>query len=215
MNVVTKQRYGDPGAPRLGTKPWVAPVLVAFLILSVAIAGYSMVRLIQTGDRQSRIGTEIAIGFSLLLLAGLAVGWTAYWRRFRRAFRAVRREHPESLVLGARLPKLDNDVTDSIWSPEWGPTLTPQYLVVQIDGAGVGLWGIAQPAPRLLWLTWDEVRAFTPVEYVESRVAYDGLAIDGPPGSAIILQVVTPGPLVRFPRGQVLAQIAARANAQR
>lgn len=196
-------------------KRWVTVVAIVVLVLGVTLAASSAVSTFQSGDAPNRVGTAIGIAFALLIVGGAAVGWVAYWRPLGRAFRATRERHPGSLVLGARLPNLDGGVLASSWPPQWAPALAPQRVVLLIDASGVRVLSTAVPVSLFLELTWSQVTGIAPVEYVESRVAYEGLAIEGSPeGSAIVLQVVTPSLFVRFPRGKVLERIAERANEQ-
>lgn len=124
--------------------------------------------------------------------------------------------HPESFVVDARLPNMGDKVLAKIWPPEWGPMPAPQQAVLRIDASGVALFGTSVPVSSLVELTWALVNDVVPVGYVEGGRAYEGLAIKGVlEGSAVVLQVVTPSPLVRFPRGRALAKIAIRANEQR
>ena len=167
------------------------------------------------GRRPCRLGTEIGIAFALLLVAGAATGWSLYWRALVRAFRVTRAQKPGGLVLGGRIPSLDARVLASSWPPSWGPALAPQRVVVRVDRAGVALLDTTVPPFSLLELTWSQITGFARIEYVEARVAYQGLAIQGADGSAIVLQMITPTCFPRFPRGKSLGKIVTLADHQR
>lgn len=211
------RRFGDPSAPLFRVRPWVAVAAIVGVVLIVVLAVYSAIHAIRFGDAPNKVGTEIGITFALLIVVGSALGWSLYWRALARTFRATHRRHPESLVLGARLPRLDGAVMANSWPPEWQPGFEAQRLVLRIDASGIVVLSTAVTPAALLELTWSQVDGFAPVEYVESRMAYEGLAIEGSPeGSAIVVQLNTPVFLfVRFPRGKALAEIAARANERR
>ena len=211
------RRYGDPSAPRFGQKWWVVVVAVLVCAFGVFAVVTALIHWIQTDDSSHLLGAELGIALSVLIVGGLAVGWSVYWRALARTYRAIRRRHPESLVLGARLPNLDAGVMAASWPPEWRPAFAPQRVVLRIDGSGVVVFSTAVFPASLLEITWSQVKGFATVEYVESRVAYEGLAIEGSPeGSAIVVQLNTPLLLfVRFPRGNALAEIAERANERR
>ncbi|MEO7721099.1 MAG: hypothetical protein ABIS08_04190 [Pseudolysinimonas sp.] len=211
------RRYGDPSARRFGpTRPVVVVVGVGLIVLAVFAGIDLLVHSIQAHDAVHVLGSEIGIAFAVLLVVAGAVGWRIYWHALARSLRVTRERHPESLVVGARLPDLGDEVLRKSWPPEWGLPSGPQRVVLVVDSSGVLLLNTAVPIARIVQLTWDQVKGFTPVEYVESKVAYEGLAIDGlPEGSAIVVQLNTPSQLVRFPRGKALMEVAERAEERR
>jgi hypothetical protein len=206
------RRYGDRNAVKFRVRPWLVVVVIAVFGFGIAAGIRLLIHDLESRPRLA-VGDELGITLGVLIVIGCGVAWTIYWAPLRRAVRLVTARHPESLVLGARIPALDPAIVTESWPSTWGPAIPPRRLVVRVDRAGVELLSATAPVETFLQLTWEQVTGFDPVEYVEARVAYDGLAIDAEPeGAAVVVQLVTLSPIARFPRGRALAAIAVRAE---
>jgi len=216
MSEYVKRRFGDPAARKVGLNRALTVTVVAVAAFCLAIALSALVHWISVGDGLHLLGSAIGIALAALIATGLSIAWRAYWRALGRAVRQESATHPQSLVLGARLPNLASELFRRTWPSGWGQVPRPQQLVLRVDSSGVALLTVGVPIAVVLKLDWDQVAGFSPVEYVEHGFAYEGLAIDGTvEGSAVLLQIIATSPIVRFPRGNGLAEIASRAQAER
>jgi hypothetical protein len=215
-DIAAARRFGDPGAPRFRIAPW--SVVVVILVSAFAVSGgiALLIHSIEVHDRVHLLGSELGIGLGAAILLALAIAFALYGRAVRRAVRAALEQHPSDLVIGARVPDLGNDLLSRTWPASWRPVLGPQQLAVRIDATGVEFVSAKPAGAPLASLTWDQVTGISPCEYVEQRVAYQGLAIEASEaGTGILLQVMKPGLIPRFVGGKALAVLAARSEAER
>jgi hypothetical protein len=217
MSKVDKRRIGDPAAPLWRLNRAAKPLAVIIPVFFVVTAVVSTRHWFEVGDEPGIIGSIVGISLAILTIVSAVVAWSIYWLALARAVRDVREHSPGSLVRGVRLPKLAADVLAQSWPPEIVPALAPQKVVLRVDSAGVVFFDLATPPSPILEIHWRQIRTFEAIEYVESGVAYEGLAVVGPSEeSVIVLQVVELKlPLVRFPQGEALVEIAQHATALR
>lgn len=209
------RRFGDPSAPRFASGRTARIVALVIVVLVLVPSAFAAAHFLQSGDPPHRIGTQIGLGFGGVLVLGLIIGWWVYWWPLTRSIRSVRAREPESLVLGARVPNIASSVESGPGEVATGP-IGPQRVVLRVDSGGVALLTTARTIGMLRQIPWEEIGGVEPVEYVESGVAYEGLAVEGAKDRTdIVLQMVSPGVIVRFPRGKSLAAIASDVDARR
>lgn len=214
------RRFGDPSAPRWlrkGVESAARPILLALSALLIVTAVLTTQHWISVGDLSKVAGSVIGISIAFLILLAALIGWILYWRPLARAVHQVSGRTNGGIVVGARLPAFSDSDAARVWPSEVGPMPPPQSVVAVFNAEGATLYNTHKTPERILGLSWSQIRAVIPVEYVEKGRAYDGLALVGSSdATAIVIQLVkTSRPIVEFVTGEKLKVFAANVEALR
>lgn len=189
--------------------------------LSLAVAGLGISwLLVDVARRALEAADPIRAAFALIGLAGLFVlafavwvGYSVYWAKARRLAAQLQKLHPTSKVIAVRLPRAIAGETIE-FSTETS-TMTMGALVA--ERAGVSLWRPGTAPQLVTRLAWDAVGAVIAAEYVESGIAFEGIAVlDLNRSQAIVMQVARfVCKLAWNPDSARLSTIAAQLEASR
>jgi len=213
-------RFGDPAAPRaLNSRMQRAaiPIQVILVVFVVIGAGTRLARSISVGDIPT---TVIGVFFSVLLVmlvpAGLML-WRRYWLAVQRAAKTVAAANPGTKVFGASLPKLTVAEPTSAWPLSAGETPLPRKMVALFDTKGITVFSPSVPPVPITSIRWTEVRRVISCEFVEGRLAYDGIAVLKLSGdAALVLQLwKTSRELLRPYDGDQISGLASELDSLR
>jgi hypothetical protein len=215
------RRFGDPAVPkwRVGRASSITAgvALLAFVIFVPVLAYVSIEKYAKTADVPHLVGTIVGIVLTTLVLVASLLVWFWIWLPLLWRLRTLRRESPKVLVMAARLPPAAREGLIKGW-PSRSPSIPlPRTVVLLIDNVGISFWARSNSPIAVLQLRWSEIHSVIAAEYVDGRLAYEGLAIVSPSNEvAIALQLVEAAPtLVRFVSGKQLVKIATKVEALR
>lgn len=215
------RRFGDPSARAWLSSQYRGPLTVtAAIVCAVAMPVLVVVWLGRhIAAREYILAGLAAATIGVFALGGIAalVAYFAHWRGARSLARVLSAAHPSAFVSAARVPALDaSDISPGSWRSRANVGhVGPAVLIA--DEHGVCLWRPSNPPAPLCTVAWAGLSRVIVAEYVEQGLAYEGIAlVDETDAGAIVVQMVRfKGPLVSFPYGRRLENLALRIDNQR
>ena len=155
-----------------------------------------------------------AIAGLVALAAWIALHWLPKSKLLavRIALAELTRHHPDAVVIAARFPAVPLTTVEQMWAPS-SERLRAQEAALVADHQGLSFFSVRAGVPELLLdIPWAQVQDLTPVEFVESGIAYQGLLLSAmEPRSRLVFQPSLPAlPFPTFPTGDRLRDLRDR-----